>query len=169
MQMNSSPTTYRTSAVESSELSPRFGAALEVLGYLTAVAAATRNAYGVRPRPLEPRSTEEERQIHASFIRDVVKSEELWKKHGRQGQPVFSARTDLAIEGVSDTALSYSPRPGRPPRIPMHGSVGAIVEALGAFQEIGVDHVVFETSTQSHHGALATMEAFMQKVQPQLA
>jgi len=94
---------------------------------------------------------------------------ELWKKHGRQGQPVFSARTDLAIEGVSDTALSYSPRPGRPPRIPMHGSVGAIVEALGAFQEIGVDHVVFETSTQSHHGALATMEAFMQKVQPQLA
>ncbi|HEX4709324.1 DNA polymerase III subunit epsilon [Phenylobacterium sp.] len=55
---------------------------LTTAAMVTAVAAATRNAYGVRPRPLEPRSTEEERQIHASFIRDVVKSEELWKKHG---------------------------------------------------------------------------------------
>ena len=45
-----------------------------------AVHAATRNDYGARPRPLAPRSTEEERQIHASFIRDVVKSDELWKK-----------------------------------------------------------------------------------------
>jgi hypothetical protein len=53
--------------------------------------------------------------------------------------------------------------------MPMSGSVGAIVDALGAFQEIGVEHVVFETSTQSHHGTLATMETFMQKVQPQLA
>src|ERR1700676_3731223 len=41
MQMNSSPTTYRASSAESPELSPKFGAALEVLGYLTAVAAAT--------------------------------------------------------------------------------------------------------------------------------
>ena len=44
-----------------------------------------------------------------------------------------------------------------------------VVDALGAFQAIGVAHVVFETATQSHHGTLATMEAFMQKVQPQLA
>ena len=53
--------------------------------------------------------------------------------------------------------------------MPMSGSVGAIVDALGAFQEIGLEHVVFETSTQSYNGTLATMEAFMQKVQPQLA
>jgi hypothetical protein len=53
--------------------------------------------------------------------------------------------------------------------MPLSGSVGAIVDALGAFQEIGVAHVVFETSTQSQHGTLATMEAFMQHVQPQLA
>jgi hypothetical protein len=39
--MNSFPTTYRAGAAESSELSPKFGAALEGLGYLTAVAAAT--------------------------------------------------------------------------------------------------------------------------------
>ena len=46
------------------------------------VAAATRGAYGERPRPLAARSTLTEREIHASFIRDVVKSDELWKKFG---------------------------------------------------------------------------------------
>lgn len=49
---------------------------------VNAVAAATRNAYGVRPRPLAPRSTEAERAVHASFIREVVKSDELWAKFG---------------------------------------------------------------------------------------
>ena len=33
---------------------------------------------------------------------------------------------------------------------------------------ICVPHVVFETSTQSHDGSLATMEAFMAHVKPQL-
>ncbi|MCR5873900.1 DNA polymerase III subunit epsilon [Phenylobacterium sp. J426] len=47
-----------------------------------AVHAATRNAYGARPRPLAPLSTEDERAAHAAFIREVVKSEELWKKFG---------------------------------------------------------------------------------------
>lgn len=47
-----------------------------------AVHAASRNAYGARPRPLAPLSTEEERTTHAAFIRDVVKSEELWGKFG---------------------------------------------------------------------------------------
>ena len=93
---------------------------------------------------------------------------ELCDKNGRQGQPVLSARTELSIEGVSDRVLSYPPRAGRPPRMPLGGSVGAIVDALGAFREVGVAHVVFETSTQSHQSTLATMEAFMQKIQPQL-
>jgi len=94
---------------------------------------------------------------------------ELWAKNGRQGQPVLSARTELSIEGVSDRVLSYPQRPGRPPRMSIGNSVGAIVDALGAFREIGVEHVVFETSTQSHTSTLATMEAFIQKIQPQLA
>jgi DNA polymerase III subunit epsilon len=47
-----------------------------------AVHAATRNAYGVRPRPLAPLSTAEERATHAAFIRDAVKSDELWGRFG---------------------------------------------------------------------------------------
>ena len=49
---------------------------------VTAVAAATQNEYGVRPRPLAPRSTEAERELHAAFIRTVVKSEDLWGPFG---------------------------------------------------------------------------------------
>ena len=47
-----------------------------------AVAIATQAAYGARPRPLAFRSTEAERELHLSFIMDVVKSDTLWKKHG---------------------------------------------------------------------------------------
>ena len=56
---------------------------LELTSSVAAAAvAAAQNAYGARPRPLEPRSTEEERAVHASFIRDVVKSDELWARFG---------------------------------------------------------------------------------------
>jgi DNA polymerase-3 subunit epsilon len=48
----------------------------------SAVDAATCNDYGIRPYPLAPRSTEHERQVHACFIRDVLKNDRLWKKFG---------------------------------------------------------------------------------------
>jgi DNA polymerase-3 subunit epsilon len=48
----------------------------------TAVTVARQAAYGARPRPLAFRSTSEERERHEAFIRDVVKSDILWKKHG---------------------------------------------------------------------------------------
>lgn len=42
------------------------------------VASGTPAAYGARPRPLAPRSTETERAAHAEFVLGDVKSE-LWK------------------------------------------------------------------------------------------
>jgi DNA polymerase-3 subunit epsilon len=47
-----------------------------------AMAASAQTVYGARPRPLEPRSTAEERAQHAAFIRDVVKAEDAWAPHG---------------------------------------------------------------------------------------
>jgi DNA polymerase-3 subunit epsilon len=49
---------------------------------VSAAVAASRAAYGERPRPLAARSTEDERQAHGSFIRDIVKSDALWKRFG---------------------------------------------------------------------------------------
>ena len=47
-----------------------------------AVDAPREVVYGARPRPLAPRSTEDERAAHASFILDVLKNDGLWKRHG---------------------------------------------------------------------------------------
>jgi DNA polymerase-3 subunit epsilon len=41
-------------------------------------AVATVAAYGPRPRPLAPRSTEAERDLHAAFIRDALKDAAIW-------------------------------------------------------------------------------------------
>jgi probable F420-dependent oxidoreductase len=94
--------------------------------------------------------------------------QELWERQGRTGKPTLSARVDLAIDGVSRPELAFPPRPGRGVRLPLSGSVTAVVDQIGAFKEIGVTHLVFETATQSYDSALATMETFMQKVHPQL-
>jgi DNA polymerase III subunit epsilon len=48
----------------------------------TMVHVAVQNAYGGRPRPLEPRSTEAERTAHASFVREELKTDELWARFG---------------------------------------------------------------------------------------
>ncbi len=47
-----------------------------------AAETAERVAYGARPRPLPLRSTDAERELHAKFMREVVKNEELWGKFG---------------------------------------------------------------------------------------
>ena len=49
---------------------------------IAAVSSARQSAYGARPRPLAFRSTDAERELHAAFVRDVIKNDALWKKHG---------------------------------------------------------------------------------------
>src|SRR3546814_684692 len=50
---------------------------LQTQAMVNAVAVASRAAYGERPRVLAPRSTAAEREVHARFIREVVKSDDL--------------------------------------------------------------------------------------------
>jgi DNA polymerase-3 subunit epsilon len=39
-------------------------------------------SYGLRPRPLQPRSTEAERAAHALFVRKALKDKALWRTFG---------------------------------------------------------------------------------------
>lgn len=94
---------------------------------------------------------------------------ELWAKNDRAGEPVFSTRIGLFIEDISEEVLSYPPRPGRPVRSEVRGSIAAVVDELAAYRDVGLQHVVFETSTQSHDSTLATMEAFITRIKPQLS
>ncbi len=52
--------------------------AVEVL----AVSAARQGSYGARQRPLAPRSTDAEREVHAAWVRKNLKDQALWIKHG---------------------------------------------------------------------------------------
>jgi DNA polymerase-3 subunit epsilon len=49
---------------------------------VNAVSAARAGSYGSRPRPLAPRSTEEERQIHTAFVQKNLKDKAVWLQFG---------------------------------------------------------------------------------------
>lgn len=49
-----------------------------------AVVAATQAAYGARPRPLAPRSTEAERERHREWVEKTLKDKAIWLKLGLQ-------------------------------------------------------------------------------------
>jgi alkanesulfonate monooxygenase SsuD/methylene tetrahydromethanopterin reductase-like flavin-dependent oxidoreductase (luciferase family) len=89
----------------------------------------------------------------------------LWSKNNRQGEPVFSCRIALSLDGVSEEVTSYA---SRRTRSSITGSIDAAVEQFVAYRELGLEHVVLEMSTQSHAGTLATMEAFAARIRPQL-
>lgn len=48
----------------------------------TTVAAATQVAYGPRPRPLAPRSTDDERARHREWVEKTLKDKAIWLKLG---------------------------------------------------------------------------------------
>jgi DNA polymerase-3 subunit epsilon len=60
--------------------------ALELTPTKAATAAAAANlpvgGYGPRPRPLAPRSTDEERAAHAAFVAKALKDKAVWLKLG---------------------------------------------------------------------------------------
>lgn len=96
----------------------------------------------------------------------IADARRKWAQRGRTGEPVFSMRIPCAIEGVSQDVLHYQPR--RPGRDQLTGGIASIVERLGTYQELGIQHLVLEMSTQSHEATDATLEAFATHIRPQL-
>lgn len=96
----------------------------------------------------------------------IADTRRKWAQRGRTGEPVFSMRIPCAIEGVSQDVLHYQPR--RPGRDQLTGGIASIVERLGTYQELGIQHLVLEMSTQSHEATDATLEAFATHIRPQL-
>jgi probable F420-dependent oxidoreductase len=98
----------------------------------------------------------------------VADLHDKWARQGRSAEPMLSMRIACAIEGVSREILHYPPRPGRESRDSLTGSVSAIVDRLGVYQELGIQHLALEMSTQSHEATLASFEAFVSRIKPQL-
>jgi probable F420-dependent oxidoreductase len=95
----------------------------------------------------------------------VADMRDKWARQGRPAGPALSMRIPCSIEGISQEVLHYPPRPGRDS---LTGSASAIVERLGAYQELGLQHLALEMSTQSHEATLASLEAFVSRIKPQL-
>ncbi|RMF89768.1 MAG: LLM class flavin-dependent oxidoreductase, partial [Nitrospinota bacterium] len=91
--------------------------------------------------------------------------QQLWESRGRSGSPLLSIRIALFLEGASREVLSYPPRGVR---AQVRGSVQQVVETIGQYKEAGIEHMVFEMSTQAHANILQTMETFMSRVRPQV-
>jgi probable F420-dependent oxidoreductase len=89
---------------------------------------------------------------------------EKWRRRERIGEPVFSMRIPCSIEGVSQDVLHYPARSGRDR---LAGSISAIVDRLGTYQELGIRHLALEMSTQSHEATCASLEAFATHIRPQ--
>jgi alkanesulfonate monooxygenase SsuD/methylene tetrahydromethanopterin reductase-like flavin-dependent oxidoreductase (luciferase family) len=90
--------------------------------------------------------------------------QDLWARNKRQGQPALSLRMACFLEGVSTPAVAYPSRG----RLIIRGSALQVVEALGQYQEAGIEHLVLEMSTQTHASILQTMETFVERIKPQL-
>jgi DNA polymerase-3 subunit epsilon len=58
---------------------------LQMASVRPAGAAAAVTAYGPRPRPLAPRSTDEERARHLAFVKKALKDKAVWLKLGLEG------------------------------------------------------------------------------------
>jgi DNA polymerase-3 subunit epsilon len=58
------------------------GLELAPLAIPTTLAVAQQTRYGARPRPLAPRSTDEERAAHAAFVRANLKAGAVWRAFG---------------------------------------------------------------------------------------
>jgi probable F420-dependent oxidoreductase len=89
---------------------------------------------------------------------------EKWTRRERTPEPIFSMRIPCAIEGVSQDVLHYPARSGRDR---LAGSISAIVDRLGTYQELGIRHLALEMSTQSHETTYASLEAFATHIRPQ--
>jgi probable F420-dependent oxidoreductase len=87
-----------------------------------------------------------------------------WARRERTGEPVFSLRIPCSIEGVSQEILHYPSRPGRDS---LTGNISAIVERMGAYEELGIRHLALEMSTQSHEATVASLEVLATRVRAQ--
>jgi probable F420-dependent oxidoreductase len=90
----------------------------------------------------------------------------FWKEAGRDGEPVWSLRIPLFLDGIHRPAVDMSLLRGRHA---LQGSVATVTEALRGFQALGVSHVALEVSYTTYPAILETIDVVADAVRPRLA
>jgi probable F420-dependent oxidoreductase len=88
-----------------------------------------------------------------------------WKEAGRDGQPAWSLRIPILLDGVHRAAVDMSLLRGRHT---LTGSIQQVTDELNAFQELGVEHVALEVSYTTYPAILETVDLLADRVRPGL-
>jgi probable F420-dependent oxidoreductase len=89
----------------------------------------------------------------------------FWKEAGREGEPEWSMRIPLFIEGVHQWAVDQKFLRGRHA---LRGTVKQIAGQLGEYQRLGVSHMALEVSYSVYPAILETIDLLASEVKPVL-
>jgi len=89
----------------------------------------------------------------------------FWKEAGREGEPEWSMRIPLFIEGVHQWAVDQKFLRGRHA---LRGTVKQIAGQLGEYQRLGVSHMALEVSYSIYPAILETIDLLASEVKPVL-
>jgi probable F420-dependent oxidoreductase len=89
----------------------------------------------------------------------------FWKEAGRDGEPVWSLRIPVFVDGVHRPAVDMSLLRGR---ATVSGPVSRVIEVLRGFQALGVSHVALEVSYSTYPAILETIDILAGEVKPGL-
>jgi probable F420-dependent oxidoreductase len=89
----------------------------------------------------------------------------FWKEAGRTGEPEWSSRMAIFIDGVHEWAVDPKFLRGRHP---IKGTVKQVAGQLFEYQRLGMDHVALEVSYSTYPGILDTIDIIAEEIKPVL-
>jgi probable F420-dependent oxidoreductase len=90
----------------------------------------------------------------------------LWKEEGRTGEPHWSLRIAIFVDGVHEWAVDEKFLRGRHA---LRGTIRQVAGQLAEYQRLGVDHVALEVSYSTYPAILETIDLIADEVMPALA
>ena len=90
----------------------------------------------------------------------------FWKEAGREGEPVWSLRIPILLDGVHRAAVDMSLLRGRHT---LAGSPAKVADELRGFQALGMSHVALEVSYSTYPAILETIDLIADQIRPALS
>ncbi|MBI1737353.1 MAG: LLM class flavin-dependent oxidoreductase, partial [Candidatus Rokubacteria bacterium] len=101
-----------------------------------------------------------------TFAQGKATVTKFWREAGRAGEPAWSLRVPVFIDGVHRWAVDEKLLRGRHG---VRGTVEQVTEQLAAYQRLGMAHVALEVSYSVYPAILETIELLATEVKPALA
>ena len=89
----------------------------------------------------------------------------FWKEAGRTGEPHWSLRIAIFIDGVHEWAVDEKFLRGRHA---LRGTLRQVAGQLAEYQRLGIDHVALEVSYSTYPAILETIDLIADEVKPAL-